>query len=161
MMTIISYTSLILRSAIFILIWILLSGNVWHDWPLIVATLIAAIATSSALSPGTIGRPHLRAILHFSVFFIRESFAGGIDVARRAFARRPLLDPVIMEFPLQLESEEARVFFAGIVNLLPGTASVHLGERSLKIHVLDQSLPIEMKLRDLETMISRLFSEAR
>jgi len=157
----ISYTSLILRPAIFILLWILLSGNVWHDWPLIVVTLIAAITTSSALSPGALGRPHLRATLLFSLFFIRESFAGGIDVARRAFARRPLLDPAIMEFPLQLESEEARVFFAGIVNLLPGTASVHLGGHSLKIHVLDQSLPIEMKLRDLETRISRLFDEAR
>jgi multicomponent Na+:H+ antiporter subunit E len=161
MMITIPCSSLILRTAIFVLLWILLSGNTWHDWPLIVGTLLAAVATSCFLSPGRVGRPQLRAILHFSLFFIRESFAGGVDVAGRAFARRPLLDPAILEFPLQLESEEARVFFAGIVNLLPGTASVHLGARSLRVHVLDQSLPIRLKLHDLETRVSRLFDEAR
>jgi len=160
MMRTIPYTSLIVRPAIFILLWMLLSGNAWHDWPLIVVTLIAAVVASFALSPGTKRRPRLRPLIVFSLFFLKESFAGGIDVARRALARRPRLDPSIMDHPLHLESEEARVFFAGIVNLLPGTASVRLGDSSLRIHVLDQSLPIRIKLRELENIISRLFGEA-
>jgi multicomponent Na+:H+ antiporter subunit E len=98
--------------------------------------------------------------MRFIPHFVRESITGGIDVSRRALSPSMPLDPALIEFPLQLRSEAARVFFAWTVSLLPGTLSVRLDSTFIMVHVLDQQLPIEAKLRQLEGDIGALFGQS-
>jgi multicomponent Na+:H+ antiporter subunit E len=159
MMTNFLLRPLIARGLFFSALWVLLSKNTWHDWPLIAGIIALATASSFALWPVAAWRWHLWPLLRFAPYFIRESVAGGIDVARRAFSPALPLDPALADFPLRLRSEPARVFFAWTVSLLPGTASVRLEETQLRMHVLDRTLPFEASLRELEERIGAIFGD--
>jgi multicomponent Na+:H+ antiporter subunit E len=151
--------SLVSRALVFTVLWVLLSKNGWQDWPLAVAVVAAATASSLALWPAGERVWRWRPLLGFAPFFLRESLVGGVDVARRAFSPRMPLQPELREIPLRLRGEGARVFFAWTVSLLPGTASVRLGEDRLRIHVLDARLPSGRKVRELEDRVAALFGE--
>lgn len=151
--------SLLVRTSMFALLWALLSKNTWHDPILIAAVVIAAVATSFALWPVDAWKWRLVPLLKFAPYFLRESLDGGIDVARRAFSPKLPLEPRLIDYPLGLRSEAARVFFSWTVSLLPGTASVRLGADSLRVHVLDQRLPVTEKLRQLEGHVAAMFGE--
>lgn len=151
--------SLLTRGLVFALLWALLSGNSWDDWPLILGCVAAAMAVSFALWPVGAWKWRMVPLLRFIPYFLKESVTGGVDVARRVFSRRMKLDPALVEFALDLEREEARVFFVWMVSLLPGTASARLEGARLRVHVLDQGLPVEMKLRQLEGYVGALFGE--
>jgi len=151
--------SLAARTLAFTALWSLLSGNTWHEWPLIVLVIAAAVAASFALWPAGAWTWRVRPLLRFIPFFLRESVAGGVDVARRAFSPAMPLQPELKDFPLRLRSEAAQVFFAWTVSLLPGTASVRLDSQSLTIHVLDARQPAEAKLTLLEAHVAALFGE--
>lgn len=159
MMTRLPPRSLLARGVFFTALWALLSQNTWHDWPLIAGIIVLATASSFALWPVAAWRWHPWALLRFAPYFLWDSVAGGIDVARRAFSPTLPLDPALAEFPLRLRSEPARVFFAWTVSLLPGTASVRLHRTGLRVHVLDRQLPLEEKLRELERRIGAIFGE--
>jgi multicomponent Na+:H+ antiporter subunit E len=152
--------SLIVRALVFTALWALLSKNTWNSWPLAAVAILGGLATSLTLWPTGSWKWRFRALLRFIPFFLWESLAGGLDVARRAFSPRMPLDPAFIEWPLRLQSESGQVFFAWTVSLLPGTASVRLKNSHLKIHVLDQRLPIVEKLREVEDRVIDLFGES-
>jgi multicomponent Na+:H+ antiporter subunit E len=154
-----SIHALVMRALVFTALWSLLSENAWHDWPLVVLGVVAGVAVSFALWPVGAWQWRFLPVLRFIPYFLRESLTGGIDVARRAFSPKMPLDPGLLEFPLRLRGGAARVFFCWTVSLLPGTASVHLSEARLKVHVLDRQLPAMEKLRELEDYITALFGE--
>ncbi len=151
--------SLLARTSLFAALWALLSGNTWHDFALIAAIVLAAVATSFALWPPGTWKWRLVPLLKFVPFFLRESLAGGIDVARRALSPGLPLQPRLIDHPLGLRTEAARVFFSWVVSLLPGTASVSLFPDSLRVHVLDHRLPVPEKLRQLEDHVAAMFGE--
>jgi multicomponent Na+:H+ antiporter subunit E len=151
--------SLLARGLFFTALWALLSENNWHDLPLIAGIIVMATASSFALWPVAAWRWHLWPLVKFAPYFLQESVAGGLDVARRAFSPTLPLDPGIEDFELRLGSEPARVFFAWTVSLLPGTASVRLEETRLRMHVLDRGQALEEKLRELERRIGAIFGD--
>lgn len=144
----------------FAALWTILSENRWDQWPVIAVALIAATGASLALLPAGAWRWRLMPLLRFVPYFLKESVIGGLDVASRVASRRMPLDPALVEFPLLLKSEAARVGFAWVVSLLPGTASARLDGPLLVVHVLDQRSPVEAKLREVEGHLSRLFGES-
>jgi multicomponent Na+:H+ antiporter subunit E len=85
--------------------------------------------------------------------------AGSVDVAWRALHPRLPISPSLEEYALHLPSEgPARVFFANIVSLLPGTLSTELRNGSMMIHVLSTE-PVDAvtELRRLERKVGALF----
>lgn len=96
----------------------------------------------------------------FVPFFLRESWLGGIDVARRAFHPRLPLRPGLLRYRVSLTREDARVFFTYVVSLLPGTLSVQLDGDVLVVHALDERLPVRERLSELERQVVRLFPAA-
>jgi multicomponent Na+:H+ antiporter subunit E len=50
-----------------------------------------------------------------------------------------------------------RVFFVNAINLQPGTVGVRIDGDRLRVHALDQSMPVEENLRDLEERVAGLF----
>ena len=63
----------------------------------------------------------------------------------------------MVDYSLHLREGTARVFFANIVSLLPGTLSADIRGDTLIVHVLDKNLPMFEQLRRLELAVARLF----
>lgn len=107
--------------------WILIEGA-WGGWPLALLVVGCALWVSVRLVPAIRWRLHPMGLIRFIPFFLTQSLAGGLDVARRAFHPRLPLAPGFIDFPLSLPPGSARLFFVGTVSLLPGTLSVRLLE---------------------------------
>lgn len=141
--------------ALALLWWALTEGDTYNLWVGVVV-IVLATAGSIALQPVTGFRPwHLGSVL---VFFVRESISGGIDVARRAFSPDMPIEPGFTEVSLRLPQGPSRVFLANLLNITPGTVSVELGAESLRIHMLDTTMPIEDKIREMEDLMAKLFT---
>ncbi len=90
------------------------------------------------------------------VFFLKASLISGLDVVRRAFHPKLLLQPDLIDYRLSLATDVARVFMADAVSLLPGTLSAHLVEANLTVHVLDRNMPVREELRALEKRVAAM-----
>ena len=137
---------------IFILatIWIILTGADISSWVVGVPTILITAGLSLRLTPPSSLRISLTGALHFTVFFLRQSFLGGIDVMRRALSPRQLLNPGLVPYTTFLPEGPARIFFVNIISLLPGTLSAELDGNHLTIHTLDRDQPIWAGIQSLE-----------
>lgn len=139
------------------LLWLGLNGLDLSSWIIGVPTVAASAWVSLMLFPVRVRLWSLRAAIEFFAFFLRKSLRGGWDVAWRALSPTPGLTPALVCFPLHLPRGSARMFFCGVVSLLPGTAVVAIEERSICLHVLVASPRVEMEVRDLERRVAKLF----
>jgi len=147
------------RAAWFIVIWVVLAGS-WPttDGPLVAALIAAALLTSCRLCPpAPLGLCPWR-VVRFIPWFLGQSLAGGLDVAKRALSPRMPLRAGFVTLPLRASAGPSRTTLVWILSLLPGTAAVHLRESNLTIHVLDRELYTLEKLQDLERRVSALFT---
>jgi multicomponent Na+:H+ antiporter subunit E len=138
--------------------WALTEGDTYHLW-LGAFAIAAATTTSLLLFPKNAWPWALRGFLRFGPYFLWQSLAGGIDVARRALAPSMPIQPAVIRFHLRLRHPPAAAFLAWTVGLLPGTASIRLRRDVLEIHALDARLPIGRRLREVEERVAALFSQ--
>lgn len=145
------------RFCVFGLLWLGLAGST-RNWPLALGIVIGAAGSSLMLYAPIQLRP--MGLVRFIPFFLTASLQGGLDVARRAFSPAMPLQPGLMTHSLDFAHPVARVVFVWVVSLLPGTASVHLEEQRLHIHVLDLDLDHQQRLHELEQVVRGLFRHA-
>jgi multicomponent Na+:H+ antiporter subunit E len=126
-----------------IALWIVMIGS-WQPADLIVGALTAALATrvSLHLLPPDAGRVKLGALALRLPRFLWQSLRGGIDVARRAFDPRVPLAPGFVSYQTGFPRGHARIAFASITSLLPGTAPVEDDGGSIAYHCLDTAQPV-------------------
>jgi multicomponent Na+:H+ antiporter subunit E len=156
--------------------WVLVEGE-GGGWLLATVIPIGAVLASLRLVPVIRWRVRPIGLLRFAPFFIAQSMAGGIDVARRALDPRLPVAPGFMDYPVRLPPGAARLFFTGTIGLLPGTLSVALvpggledehggeiaeagdgaGDARIRVHLLDSAASSEAKLRRLEERVADLF----
>lgn len=146
--------SLLLRVAFFAILWWVLSGGRMDDLWLAVLCIAAAVWATYWVRPWEGWKLRPIGLLIFVPFFLWHAIRGGIDVALRAFHPRLPLDPGFIEYPLS-GSDAQSLVLAWTVSLLPGTASVQLEQGSLKVHVLDQGLPVREDLERLDRRIRK------
>ncbi len=78
-------------------------------------------------------------------------------MALRALRPSLPLAPDLLNYTLRLPTSPARVFFSGVVSLLPGTMSAEFEGRELKVHVLWSEEEVLHNLRKLEERVAELF----
>lgn len=66
----------------------------------------------------------------YAGWIIKEIFAAGIDATVAAFKRDPGLEPVIIFYPLRVESDWDIFWFSTSITVTPGTLSLGLRHRS-------------------------------
>ena len=93
-------------------------------------------------------------------FFIRESFRGGIDVARRVFGWRLNVEPGMLEYSLRLATPFGRSLFVILVSLLPGTLGADVQGNQMRIHTLDLRVDVTAELDRLERLVAACFGES-
>lgn len=136
--------------------WVLAQGDT-GSWVIGVPAVLLATMVSLRFSADSSWGWRLDGFLRFLPLFASSSLKGGVDVASRAFRPALPLTPTMVDYSLQLREGTARVFFANIVSLLPGTLSADIRGDTLIVHVLDGNLPTFEQLRRLELAVARLF----
>jgi multicomponent Na+:H+ antiporter subunit E len=122
--------------------------------------VLFALAVSLALAPGPPARWSLPGLARFALAFLLGSLRAGLDVARRAFAPRLPLAPMLFRYPLHLQTGPARHLFMATLSLLPGTLSVGLDGDVLEVHALiDAREALVLQLRRLEAHVARAVGE--
>ena len=147
----------VVRSALaFALIWWLLARGTPLWAAAGAAGVLAALAALRLAAPAPSVAVRWSRLPRFFAWFVVQSVAGGLDVARRATARDMRLAPGLVEVDLGERAEGAQVLVALVVSLLPGTLAVRLDGRTLRLHALDTRLPVEQEVRRLAREVDRL-----
>jgi len=138
-------------------LWLALNGADHRSWIIGAPVVCLAAWVSLRMRPAARWRLSPLGAVAFAVYFVRESFLGGLDVARRAFAPRLDLAPALRSFHPRLPEGTPRLFLSAVISLLPGTAVVEIAEDHLLVHVLADSPKIDGELRALEDRVAALF----
>lgn len=163
MNTLVQYTksvfspgAFLLRLLLFSAGWFILVGGQMSDlWFVILVLLLTALISLYCVPPGH-WRLRPLGVLAFVPYFFVTAMRGGWDVARRAyFPVKGSVDPGFLTVPLNDDIRQT-LLLAWIISLLPGTASCEIKDRTLLVHVLDQKLPVEAEIADVQRRISRM-----
>jgi multicomponent Na+:H+ antiporter subunit E len=145
------------RGLLFASLWWISTEGQASAWGFgLVAAALATAASLVLLPPGRIGISP-GGLVRFLGFFAWQSVKGGTQVA--AIALRPRLDlrPAVLELSLTLPPGLPRILMAAVLGLMPGTVGVRLTGEQLRVHVLDERLPVTAGMRELEARIARMF----
>jgi multicomponent Na+:H+ antiporter subunit E len=148
------------RALIFAALWWVLSEGEATSWGIGAIAVALASAASLMLVPAALPRLKILPLLRFIPFFIARSVQGGIDVARRAFEPVPTLAPAFVSYSLAQMGAAERVVFAMICGLFPGTLSARLDGETLRVHVLDGTMPFMEEFAELEARLAPIFGRA-
>ena len=146
-----------LRLGLMALLWLALNGTDAKSWIVGAPTVILAAAVNIPFLPRGSWRWKLRGVLPMLWFFIKESYLGAYDVARRAFAPSLPIAPGFVEYRCRLSSTSARLFFADLITLMPGTLSARANDSHIVVHALDVTSDVQSSLAALEERVAALF----
>ena len=150
------------RAGIFALLWLVAAEGNLNAWPLAVAGVAGATAASLWLLPAkTLPPISAGGLLRFLAWFVRQSLAGGVQVAWLALQRRPDWQPALIEVPLTLPPGLPRLLFTAALSLMPGTLGVRLQGDTLLVHVLDRRQALADDAARLANRVAAVFGEAR
>lgn len=149
---------MVVRILLFALILGIVAEGDAAAWPALLVALPLAAAASALLRAGALPRPRPIGAAAFVPYFFAASLRGGVDIALRALARRPRIDPGMLTYRTKLPAGAPRVVFADIVSLLPGTLCADLRDDELTVHTLDVALGTA-GLADLERHVAGVFGE--
>lgn len=136
---------LLTRGAGFLALWLILMGPALKDLPVGIVAAAAAAWTSAILWPAR--GLSLPGILRFLVRLLPQSVAAGLDVARRAFAPVPPLQPGFVTYRTALPVGMARQACCAVMSLQPGKLPVAAeADGTLHIHCLDLREPVTEQL---------------
>lgn len=156
------WPSVLLRGAIFLAFWIVLTLGNPNDLFVGVIAAIVATMTSLYLLPAREGHISLMALVKFAIHFFYQSLIAGFDVAKRAFDPRLPLRPGYVQFPCKLAQGPARNAFCALSSLLPGTVPVESDQSGVVlVHCLDVGQPVVAQLIEDEVLFSRVVRRAR
>jgi multicomponent Na+:H+ antiporter subunit E len=96
-------------------------------------------------------------LLHFALYFVRQSVVGGVDVAWRALSPTMPIAPTFTELAVDLPPGLPRTLLVATISLVPGTLAVQLrDDGTLEVHALTPRAADG--LPHLQRHIERLFS---
>lgn len=139
--------------------WILAEGRL-DGWLLGGIAVAAATWASMRLLPPGARRFRFAGVPVFLHFFLWNSVRGGVQVAGMALRGRAALQPGWVDLPIVLPPGGARILLVNALGLMPGTVGVDMDDTRLRLHVLDERLPVVAEARTLEAAIARLFGSA-
>ncbi len=145
----------LIRAVLFALIWWILTDGVMNSWLIgIPAVFIAALVSIALLPPFGLS---LRGIINFIPYFVWHSLRGGVDVAWCAMHPRLPISPTLVDYNFRLPPGPSRVFMSNTISLLPGTLSIELDNKCVRVHVLDKFSAFAEELVVLERQVAAVF----
>lgn len=145
------------RGLLFALLWWISVEGRQDAWGMGLVAAAAATGVSLVLLPPVKNSVSLGGLLGFLGFFVWQSAKGGVQVAAIALRGRLDLRPTVIELSLGLPPGLPRVLLAGVLGLMPGSAGICLTGDRLRVHVLDEHLPVATEAAALEAHIAQMF----
>jgi multicomponent Na+:H+ antiporter subunit E len=144
------------RGLIFLGVWLILIQSV-NPADLAMGAFATAAATwaSMCLLPPAAGSIRFFSLLVLLPYLFWESVRAGFDVALRALAPRPALNPGFIQCPISFPPGLARNTFATITSMLPGTVACGGSDDALDYHGLDTTQPLVEQLGKEERRLQR------
>lgn len=99
---------------------------------------------------------HWRELPGLVVLFMQQTWLGSWDVAKRAFKPNYQVEPCVLQYSLNLDSDALCQVWIAMIGLFPGTLSVAVQGREVTVHVLDRNLAVYQALQNLECRLQRL-----
>jgi multicomponent Na+:H+ antiporter subunit E len=141
-------------------LWLVLVEGELHHPSIALLAIAGAAAMGVRTGIGSGWRLSARGLLRFIPYFVRVSFSGALDVALRAFRRHRALDPELLHHRARIPIDRpAFVFFADVMNLIPGTLCAGIDGREVTIHVIDRGRNPAERVTELEERVAALFGE--
>ncbi|MBW6520190.1 MAG: Na+/H+ antiporter subunit E [Desulfoarculaceae bacterium] len=147
------------RGALLSFLWWILTEGRRDAWVAGFVAIGAALWLSLRLCAPRSTQISVGGLGAFLGYFIWNSVRGGVQVALLALRGRRALHPGTLELQLNLASPAPRIFVANVLALMPGTVSVRLNGKRLRLHVIDERMPIVAEVKALEVLIARMFGE--
>lgn len=145
-----------LRAVGFLVFWLILYGPDLLGLTLGAVAVAAATWVSLQVLPPQAGRIRFGALIRWGVHFLRNSLAGGVDVAKRAFDPKMPLNPGFVVYPCRLPSGFRRSVFRTTASLIPGSLPADEDENGVIIlHCLDVSQPFGEQMAAEESLVRR------
>lgn len=136
-----------LRAFAFAVLWlVLLPSAKAGDLAMGIAAVAGATWLSLHLLPPAAGRVRVGRLLLHVPRLLRESVVAGVDVGRRAFARKLPMRTGFVTHPTSLRPGVARNGFTAITGLLPGTVPAEDTGDAIVYHALDTAQPVAAAL---------------
>ncbi|MBM9537121.1 Na+/H+ antiporter subunit E [Desulfobulbus alkaliphilus] len=139
------------------LIWWILMDGAWSDMLPGVPVILLVALIPPYLGHASPWRWSFPALLRLVPVFLWFSVWSGVQIAFLALSRLRLVTPEVVEFSWRLPPGPARLFLAGIINLVPGTLSLQIREEALNIHFLYDARGNMSSVLVLEEMVAALF----
>jgi multicomponent Na+:H+ antiporter subunit E len=148
--------ALAVRALLYFALWIVVDQSA-KPANLVVGLLASAAATWASLKllPPASGRVHLGLLLLLLPRFLWQSLVAGTDVARRAFAPQPRLQPGFVDYPVGLPRGAGRNAFELIASLMPGSVASGETPGTITFHCLDTRQPVVEQLAAEERAYAR------
>lgn len=149
------------RGLFFFALWLVLTGAALKDMPV---GLIAAAAATWASMPvwPQDGRLSSVGLLRFVLRFLPQAVAAGLDVARRAFARRIAMKPGIVTYRASLRPGLAQGALCAVMSLQPGKLPVSCAASGdMRVHCLDSDASVTAELAADEAAFLRILPGGR
>ena len=140
------------------LIWLVLAAS--YDLVHMVLGVAAAVAVVW-LNPGAVRSPFRHVswwgLVGFMPWLFIRVLKSGLHVSRLILSPSLPIQPQLIEYRTELESEGEVVIFGNSITLTPGTITVEVGAHELLVHAIDDESGRDLKEGALERKIAEAF----
>jgi len=144
------------RGLALLLLWVILMGPALKDLPVGLVASATGAWSSTLLWPAR-GAFSWAGLSRFSMRFLRQSVIAGCEVAKRAFAREPDLQPGFSTTRSTIPVGFALDSACAVMSLQPGKLPVAAGpDGTLLIHCLDLREAVDEQVAEDEAAFRRL-----
>ncbi|MCX7991479.1 MAG: Na+/H+ antiporter subunit E [Proteobacteria bacterium] len=152
----------LLISLILFSFWFLLSGE---TNPILISSgIISSLFITYLSGDLLISEGKVRKNVHLYIKFLRyipyliyEIIIANIDVVYRVLHPKMPIDPVIVKFNSELETDFCIVTYANSITLTPGTVTIDVGKkRDFIVHSLTSKYAESLLTRDMEKKIKEI-----
>ncbi len=153
------YQTLILKTAGFFVIWLLLSAsfNLFHlGLGLVAAFAVAWLNTDRAVSHFMILQ--LRIVWYF-LWLVGRILQSGFHLSVLILHPALPIDPKLIRYRTKLQEGAGIVLMGNSITLTPGTITVEVNSQDLVVHAMDDKSAHDVTSLRLERQIAGLFGE--
>ena len=95
-------------------------------------------------------------LLRYVFVLVREILAANLNVCHLILSEEEEIDPALVQFQTDMETQAGRAFYANAITLTPGTITVSLEGDTYVVHCLDDSMAQGLSDAKTERMLHEL-----
>ena len=95
-------------------------------------------------------------LLRYVFVLVREILAANLNVCHLILSEEEEIDPALVQFQTDMETQAGRAFYANAITLTPGTITVSLEGETYVVHCLDDSMAQGLSDAKTERMLHEL-----